>query len=166
MHLALYNPDLKEKDSVLLQRYEADLKEGDNSWSVPSSNDREQFYKQSMSAKSSALPESSFLKTLNSQRNPDSFAAVGSVARKASTQEMKGLVPLDGRQTRLLATNAPQVERVVDLRDALKASTQERNGLVPLDGRQRQLLVDHSEWLRTNNSLIFSHLTIPPLIIL
>ena len=72
-------------------------------------------------------------------------AAEKSDALKTSTQQEKGLKPVEARQQDLLVKfgllvkKGKEIER--NMRDSLKADTQKRKGVVPLDSRQDGLLV-------------------------
>jgi hypothetical protein len=78
---ALYAPDLQEKELDLLQNYEKELQEEDNSWSRAFADDLKQFHVFTHSStdfflqeindqKESSPPASEFTKQLQGRRNP------------------------------------------------------------------------------------------------
>ena len=84
---ALKTPDLQGKESDLLQDYEYQLHEDDNSWRAAFARDPNEVYRKSKTKKAGAQPQSEFTKQLQARRNPAARQFVLPDAMKADTQK-------------------------------------------------------------------------------
>jgi len=107
---ALKTPDLQRKESDLLQDYEYQLHEDDNSWRAAFAHDLDKVYRKSKTKKAGAQPESEFTKQLQARRSPATPTSFLPDAMKADTQKRKGNVPLDPHQDALLAKFGDRVQ--------------------------------------------------------
>jgi len=94
----------------LLQDYEYQLHEDDNSWRAAFANDLNEVYRKSKTKKAGAQPQSEFTKQLQARRNPAARQFVLPDAMKADTQKAKGNVPLTAHQDDLLAKFGDEVQ--------------------------------------------------------